>query len=666
MPGWIADIARRFRQGDGAPLVVRMFLVKLILLRPLLFRPWHHVFTPAIAAAFVELHQRVQREPRCGWLSSPTAFSYLLREVAFLFACVWGDLAPAGSEGETGGAAAGKVPPMTALVALLDGTPASRAAYAARLRAATPRGFVAFRPDAATHGAPVAATCRAFLTLLLAATASRWPSNQQRNAALLAALLRRWAPAPARIRPDIGTLQAMLFSEDRSSRATLSAAGSKVATASGALQVLAEAGEPALTDADFAAAGGRGAVADFYAALCDLLLPRAGRPQLVYLQLASTVGLLLAQAQASAAVDAQTHALSELLPRARAALAQLQRDTATQSAQDTAERGGERYLACVHRIAEAFPRIVDRTVAMSAVDVLSQARGRLVDRSRIFGFVVRVLTRGLIEATAAAGAGGAGASAALSTARDVLSDVVPHFPMLLRAQVAGVRRGGSLQLVTLQLVAAGARFLTDEQLLDLLRLDRSHSLIGLFARHPSLACRKALVFGIILPVWRRLAVRSTSGGAGGASAAAVQTSHPSSSAAAAASAAVTGDARAQQQQQQQQQQRGGLSLLDATFQPVAAAQAPTQPATQPSSDSDGGNTGAGAGEAVRVPAAELQLAGTITERRLSRHLRRIISAALLQALTDADSGIRRAVFRLLSGSAGVGGLPPDAARRCSG
>ena len=474
------------------PLPTRLFLLKVILNRAELFRPYARALTLPIIRVLLELRDHAEAQAKAGkppcldvsGSGVASVFHYLLRDACELLCSYWPS---AGADGGGGGEALQPRRQQT-LQYVPPPPPPPPPGAAGDDGDGDAGGGGGLENDAATAAARLQAeseraTCRDFLTYLVRCAPLRMRLLREMHIGFIRVLIRSWGPVG--IRPDMEwTLHRQLLVTDSTSGSSLSDDGAKVLVGCAVLvAVVEEAGQlpydPARdvgpSFAKLVAAAEKRSLtpsAMFCAALVGgRPLGDVGfsqKPLLVHTAVADAVGRVLACAwrhargagggapqsgsssggggggggggSGGSGSAAAWRALAVDLQAAVEAKLEELHSQAQRVLEGTSERGFRRFFVCADAVAAHYPPIVKDWLAQQALSAQAHARGRLYLRAQELQLTLRLLRAGV-----------AGRSCALDA---LWVQLAPRLPVLLKAQVTGRRRGGSVQQLTLELLHA--------------------------------------------------------------------------------------------------------------------------------------------------------------------------------------------------------------------
>jgi hypothetical protein len=347
LPEHIEYMSRRLAD-PSAPLSMRLLLVKLILNRPLLFRPWASFWVPEIMKAMLDLSRMAPNQETRSVLSSPNSFHYLLRDVCRLIAHSWSE--------------------ETLKIVWKPALPSEQA------------------------------LCTDFLTHIIRCAPARVSALFQTHLGFIEKLMQRWC-ASGHVRPDARLLQDYICAKDEGAGRTtshISTKGLQIATACFAYRQLVKVGFAPVLSFEFRVDGEK-QMRNFFT---FLLVRLQTYPELVRQHLADLFGAILGRNPVTASpplVALQNSLVAPVLET----LVELHK--AVQTQYGTAERGHGKFLSACFRISKYAPDVLDNDMVRRTLQALSQSTGRLITRGSNLFYVVSILHNALQGGTISVG-----------------------------------------------------------------------------------------------------------------------------------------------------------------------------------------------------------------------------------------------------------------------
>lgn len=491
-PAWMAVLLKR--SSSPNPLPLRLFMARIVLNRPTIFKPFAQLWAPQLMKLILDLSvhaKTVITKGESPIMSSPTSFHYIMRDVCRLLCVDWAWNGVSDEklnnddkmrdENLDDDDIYGDQPEIQ------EKKPAEN--YESKATRAK-NCFVPRSPEEKV-------LCEAFLTHVIESSPTSNKSMLEFHMRFFGVLIVKWAPFGIRFRRKriAPLLQAKSFGRVHSS--SLSIEGAKVAVASSAFWYASERAGQAMLDPTFDTTTSTSLNIDqFHSAIVNRVQnPDSSRGQADCLRFAMLLGTELKRAaqRVKAGRAFQPDGLrgdAVLLENADAMLERSFAASQTRSGVSTTERGIGQFLFSLSIIAQSYPSIVSRNLLAKALQPLSRFTGRSHTRGKILATILRI--------------GRASVSSGRIKDKEKREDIYVAFerylPLLLHARVSSRARGASVQFYCLQLIGSLIPYL---QLSDVVTLfdDKSPCNLPLiFSNHPSRKCR-SLFFDVCEKLW---------------------------------------------------------------------------------------------------------------------------------------------------------------------
>lgn len=492
-PAWMAVLLKRSSAPN--PLPLRLFMARIVLNRPVVFKPFAQLWAPQLMKLILDVSAHAKAAIMKGdvpIMSTPTSFHYIMRDICRLLCVDWSwtgilddkptnDGKKRDDNFDDDDAYGGDEPEVQQNMPVEDFE---------RKAARATNCFVPRSQDEKT-------LCEAFLTHVIDSSPTSNKSMLEFHMRFFGVLIVQWAPFGVRFRRKRIAPLLQAKSSGRVHASTLTIEGAKVAVASSAFWYASERAGQAMLDPTFDTTTSASLNIDqFHSALVNRVHGAdSSRTQADYLRFAMLLGTELKRAaqRVKSGRGFQPDGLrgdAVLLENADAMLERSFADSQTRSGVSTAERGIGKFLYSLSTIAQSYPSIVSRNLLAKALQPLSRFTGRSHTRGKI---LVTILQIGRASVNS-------GRIKDKEKREDIYMAFERYLPLLLNARVSSRARGASVQFYCLQLIGSLIPYL---QLSDVVSLfdDKSPCNLPLiFSNHSSRKCR-SLFFDVCEKLW---------------------------------------------------------------------------------------------------------------------------------------------------------------------
>jgi hypothetical protein len=491
-PSWMLVLLKRSSAPN--PLPLRLFMARVVLNRPIIFKPFAQLWAPKLMRLILDLSSAAKAIALKGEtpiMQSPVAFHYIMRDICRLLCVDWAWNSATDEESIKDA----KKPDEE-----LDNE--DMYCYEPIVSLKKPEEDFERKAARATNcfiprSADDKSLCELFLTHVIECSPTSNKSMLELHMRFFGVLIVHWSPFGIRFRRRkiAPLLQAKNFGRVHSS--TMSVEGAKVAVASSAFWYASERAGQAMLDPSLDTPSSTSLNIDqFHTAIINRVQGSdLSRSQSDYSRFAMLLGTELKRAaqrlkggRGFQPVGLQGDAV--LLENADSMLERSFAASQTRSGVSTTERGIGQFLFTLSIIAQSYPSIISRSLLAKTLQPLARFTGRSQTRGKILVTILHIGKAAVIS----------GRIKESEKREDIYIAFERYLPMLLNARVSSRARGASVQYYCLQLIGSLIPYLQVSDVASLFDDKSSCNLPLIFSNHSSRKCR-ALFFDVCEKLW---------------------------------------------------------------------------------------------------------------------------------------------------------------------